>query len=449
MGRYVPKHSKRAEEAKGEKQMGEGEGQHVRETHDRPADSGSAGQTSSPRDAQTAQPGVPAEASRQVPSGGAATVVQETPPGTTEMMSVEEGRDEEIEEPIPASLPKPKHRHSTLRRVVTALVAIGSIIAVLVAAVLVIRGLPGRQGPVPVEVTIPRGLTAQQIGQLLENKEVIPSNFTFKIYAELHGASNSLQPGNYVLRKNMEYKTLVAVLVRGPIKEKLTDVTIPEGFTIRQIAQRVGTGTGMDAMEFAVLAGTKADTFRYEFLQSNPTGSLEGYLFPKTYGIPKSADQRKVIDIMLTQFQKETATLNWSTAARRGLSVHQVVTIASLIEREARVPSERRLISAVIWNRLRRKIALRIDATVQYGLPEWKDRLSYDDLKVDTPYNTYLHAGLPPGPIANPGIASLKAALDPAKVGYLYYVLTDPRGKHTFTNTYSEFLRAKAGSKAR
>lgn len=355
------------------------------------------------------------------------------------------------EEPVvTAAGAKERRRHATTRQVLTGAIATGSIVLVLAAAFVMIRGLPGKpKAPPPVSVTIPRGLNAQQIGKVLAAKTVIGSPFAFKVYAELHGASNKLQPGTYVLERNMAYKKLVAALVRGPEEEETVECTIPEGYTIREVAQRVSDAVGLDAREFAVLAGTEARTFRYDFLQTNTTGSLEGYLFPKTYGVPKSADERWVVNRMLKQFQSETAGLDWEAARRRGLTVHQLVTIASLIEREARIPAERPLISAVIANRLRRGVALRIDASVQYGLPEWKEKLSYEDLKVDTPYNTYLRAGLPPGPIANPGLASIKAALAPAKVGYLYYVLTDPRGKHTFTNTYSEFLRAKAGSKAR
>ncbi len=358
--------------------------------------------------------------------------------------------EEEYHEPIPAPPPEPtRPKRSRARRVITGVVAITSIILVIVAAVFIIRGLPGQSKPRAVEVEIPRGLNAQQIGELLKGKKVVSSAVGFKLYAELNGVSNKLQPGKYVLRENMEYKDLIALLARGPEREKGTEVTIPEGFTIREVAERVGADTGMDPMELAILAGTKAKEFRYDFLQSNPTGSLEGYLFPKTYVIPESADQRWVIDRMLSQFQKETAGLDWASANKRGLTVHEIVTIASLIEREARLPSERPLISAVIANRLRIGKRLEIDATVQYGLPEWKDHLTLDDLKVDTPYNTYLRAGLPPGPIANPGLPAIRAALRPAKVKYLYYVLTESSGKHTFTNTYSEFLRAKANSKAR
>lgn len=358
--------------------------------------------------------------------------------------------EEDIHEPIPAPpTKKRKPRQPTWRRVLTAVFAVGSIGVVLTAAFLVVRWLPANERPSVVDVSIPRGLNAQQIGDVLVGKKVISSGFAFKVYAELQGKSNRLQPGRYVLRENMKYKEVLAILVRGPYKEKRAQVTIPEGFTIRQVAQRVSSKTGLDAMEFSILCGTKASSFRYGFLQSNRTGSLEGYLFPKTYGIPKSADERWAVDKMLAQFRKETAGLDWRAARSRKLSVHDVVTVASLIEREARVPSERPTIAAVIYNRLRRKIALRIDATVQYGLPEWKDRLSYDDLRVDTPYNTYLHVGLPPGPIANPGLDSIKAALNPARVDYLYYVLTDPRGKHTFTRTYGEFLAAKARSKVR
>lgn len=411
---------------------------------------GPAGQPSH-EPVQHAEPPVPRPETPHVAVPQPQPVVSCAPVSTpTQAAPTEPIAEEDVAAPIPAAPEPPvKARRSKARRTITTIAAAASIMLVISAAVFVVWGIPKPKEPRAIDVAIPRGLNAEQIGKVLQSRGVIDSPFAFKMYAELHGASNKLQPGRYVLREDMEYKKLVAALIRGPKKASVVEVTIPEGFTIRQVAERVAAHTGLDPMELAVLAGTKAQTFRYEFLVSDKTGSLEGYLFPKTYGIPKSADEHWVVDKMLAQFEKETAHLDWTAARKRNLTAHEVITIASLIEREARLASERRLISAVIHNRLRKRIALRIDATVQYGLPEWKDRLNYEDLKVDSPYNTYLHQGLPPGPIANPGLESIKAALNPAKVDYLYYVLTDPRGKHTFTRTYEEFLRAKAASKAR
>ncbi len=146
---------------------------------------------------------------------------------------------------------------------------------------------------------------------------------------------------------------------------------------------------------------------------------------------------------MLDQFRAETSPIGLEGAERLGITPYQAVIVASLIEREAVVDEERPLVAAVIYNRLRAKMRLQIDATVQYALPEWKEVLTYEDLKVDSPYNTYQHAELPPAPICNPGLKSIIAALQPADVDYLYYVATGEGGRHFFTADYQEFLRAK------
>jgi UPF0755 protein len=146
--------------------------------------------------------------------------------------------------------------------------------------------------------------------------------------------------------------------------------------------------------------------------------------------------------MLLNQFKADTSSIDWSKTQALGITPYKAVITASLIEREAAVDDERPLVAAVIFNRLKKDMLLQIDATVQYALPEWKDVLTYDDLKVDSPYNTYLHKGLPPGPICSPGLASLEAALNPANVDYLYYVATG-NGRHFFTSDYNEFLRVK------
>jgi UPF0755 protein len=155
---------------------------------------------------------------------------------------------------------------------------------------------------------------------------------------------------------------------------------------------------------------------------------------------------RQVVEMMLTQFGRETAGLDLSVSRERGLTPHDVVTMASMIEREARVPAERPVIASVIYNRLTRGMLLEIDATVLYVVGN-KTRLLYRDLRVDSPYNTYVTPGLPPGPIASPGLASLEAACRPAETGYFFYVRTGKGGSHTFTRTKVEFLAAKAQAK--
>jgi len=170
--------------------------------------------------------------------------------------------------------------------------------------------------------------------------------------------------------------------------------------------------------------------------------NLEGYLFPKTYEILIDYDAFDIVEMMLAQYQFETGDLDYKPAKEKGLSNYDILIIASMVEREAYIPEERELISAVIHNRLSLGMALGIDATLTYSLEKWDEPLTESDLETDTPYNTRLYTGLPPTPICNPGLASILAALNPADVSYLYFVVTDSETHaHAFTDDYDEHLR--------
>ena len=185
----------------------------------------------------------------------------------------------------------------------------------------------------------------------------------------------------------------------------------------------------------------------HPYLADVQDGSLEGYLFPKTYRIIRASAPADVIELMLAQFDREIAEVDLAYPSSRGMSLHEVVTVASMIEREARLAEERPLVSSVIYNRLAIGMKLEIDATIEYVIKKNRPRLLNSDLAVESPYNTYLYAGLPPGPIASPGLASFEAAAAPAQTDYIYYVLTGEDGSHTFCVTFEEFLVAKEKSR--
>lgn len=292
--------------------------------------------------------------------------------------------------------------------------------------------------------------TVSDVASLLETKQVIRSSWIFVILARWQGVEG-FPPGEYELRQNRSASQVLNTLRQGP-KIKEYAITIPEGFTIEQIAGRISKETGVDEGEFKRLTQTSAHSENFEsysFLSENGTETLEGYLFPKTYIITEEHSAKDFIQIMLDQYQKETAGFELPPFAReRNLNFHHLLTVASLIENEAKIAEERSLISAVIYNRLAKNMKLQSCATVQYALPERKANLNTEDLKVDSPYNTYLHSGLPPGPICNPGIASIKAALNPAPVNYLYYVLTESGDRHAFTDSYQEFIEEKQKAKS-
>jgi UPF0755 protein len=279
------------------------------------------------------------------------------------------------------------------------------------------------------------------VGALLEGAEVVRSGLAFRLAAGFRGLEESLLAGRYDLRTNMTVSQVLSALEAGPLVETVT-LTIPEGLELAEIAAQVGEVLEVDPAAFTD-AASGGEHFLPPYLPEG-TPTVEGFLFPKTYELDPEAQAEQVIATLLAQFEEEAATLDWTRAEGLGLSPYEVVIVASLIEREARAERDRAKVSAVIHNRLREGMALQIDATVQYALPEKNRLLTLEDYEYESPYNTYLHAGLPPTPIASPGLASLEAALDPAEVDYLYFLVVDPEtGAHEFAETYEEFLRLK------
>src|ERR671939_1142585 len=212
---------------------------------------------------------------------------------------------------------------------------------------------------------------------------------------------------------------------------------------MEQTARTVAAHSGVRVREFEKAA--RRTDYGYAFLDNPHVKTTEGYLFPAKYDFEKSVTAPQIVDRLLEQYLLETQDLDFADAKERlDLTENQVVTVASLIEKEAANPEEKPLIASVIYNRMRKDTPLQIDATIQYALKRPKASLSMADLKVDSPYNTYQNKGLPPGPICSPGRESLQAALNPADTNYLYYVLEADGQKHFFTSDYDEFLRAKA-----
>ena len=228
---------------------------------------------------------------------------------------------------------------------------------------------------------------------------------------------------------------------RPPPLETYT-LLIPEGFTVEQTASKVEKDTEGSVTEEEFLTAARAGGYDYDFL-SSADGNLEGFLFPKTYEVTSETTARGVVKKLLEQYGLETESLDWSRAQQLGVTPYEVLIVASLIEEEAKVPEHRPLIASVIYNRLRKNMKLGIDATVQYALGEWKQELTYSDLEVDSPFNTYRIAGLPPAPICSPGFESIRAALYPAQTDYIYYILTGADGRHSFTADYAQFMRWK------
>jgi UPF0755 protein len=298
-----------------------------------------------------------------------------------------------------------------------------------------------------VTVVIPPGASLSAIAGKLEAKGVVRHARAFVIRAESDGDAAKFKPGTYRLHENEPYDRLVALLVKG-VRPPTIKVAIPEGTTLRQAAALLaGRVAGISAPEYVAVARDEPPPFRLPGYK--PGTTLEGMLFPATYEVRPGSNAKAFVEQQLTAFRDNFASVDTARARKANLTPYDVVTIASMIDREALVPAERALVAAVIWNRLRARMLLQIDATIQYALGKTKPVLTYDDLKIDSPYNTYKHTGLPPTPISNPGLAALQAAADPASVDYLYYVArNDGTGRHYFSVKYAQFLLDKAKAEA-
>lgn len=295
----------------------------------------------------------------------------------------------------------------------------------------------------PVELTVAKGASTAAIAEQLAGAGVVDNALMFRVKARSADADGDLRAGDYALETGMGYEAAIAALKKGPALV-FTDVTIPEGFTAKQIAARFAKRAGLSEAELLTLVTTGAPQFAAEhpYLKGAFRDSLEGYLFPATYRVKEGTSAEQVIETMLDKFDSVMADVDLTYAASKNLTLQDTVVIASMIEREARLDKERRTISSVIYNRLKADMRLQLCATVLYEMPPGTTRLTYADLELDSPYNTYKNAGLPPGPISNPGQKSLQAAARPSATKFLYYVLTGEDGSHTFTSNYAEFQQA-------
>jgi len=326
---------------------------------------------------------------------------------------------------------------------------VGALLLVCLAAVMLAAGgtlayralSSGPEGGGPVTVSVEPGDSLSSVSRKLKDSGAVGSATVFELQARIEGAGTEIKPGEYRIPPGDSNREILTALTEGG-EESTVRVSLPEGLTLEQTAERVAAQGGVSEAEFRRAAG-RTD-YGYGFLEGENVESTEGFLFPKQYEFPEGTAAPRMVGRMLEQYVIETRGLELEgSGGGLDLSERQIVTVASLIEREAAGDEERAVIASVIYNRLREGMPLQIDATVQYALGESKEALSFEDLEVESPYNTYEREGLPPGPIASPGLASIRAALNPADTGYRYYVLDRDGESHTFTESYQEFLGAK------
>jgi len=278
-------------------------------------------------------------------------------------------------------------------------------------------------------VNIPSGTNAKEIVYILEKNEIIrKNNYTFRILIKLMKLEDQLKYGEYNLSPSMNMLQILDKLVKGEVI--VYKITIPEGFTSSQIAELLEKKEVAEEEAFLKLVKDSEKT-------------PEGYLFPDTYEVPKKYGAEKMVKVMLANFNQVALVNKFTDKAEEiGFSLDEIIILASIIEKEAKFTEEKSKVSSVFHNRLKTGMKLQSCATIQYILEEPKEKLDENDLKIESPYNTYLYKSLPPGPICNPGLDSIIAALEPAEEDYLYFVLGE-NGRHIFSKTYQEHLKNK------
>lgn len=312
---------------------------------------------------------------------------------------------------------------------------------------------PAGSGTSAVTFEIAPGETADVIADNLATAGLLADTELFLNYTRYHGLDASLEAGSFVVEPGVTVPELATMLTDAAAEE--FDLRFLEGWRLEEMAHylEVTTPANIDAGTFLAVVQRQGafDLSRYNFLAGlPPDATLEGYLFPDTYRVPRDADTAYLVDLMLQTFGRRVTPAMRQSYGAQGLSLHEAVTLASIVEREAVLAEERPLIAGVFYNRLQQEIPLAADPTIQYALGYqatsdswWKSPLSLADLELDSPYNTYLVTGLPPAPIANPGLASLQAVAEPATTDFLFFVVdctAATGGKHAFSTTYEEHV---------
>jgi uncharacterized YceG family protein len=296
---------------------------------------------------------------------------------------------------------------------------VGAIVAVLVLWLGFALFQPFHSdGSGQVQVTVPKGSSVSEVGDLLSDKGVIDNSTLFQVRVTLEGKRSELYPGHFTLAHGMSYGAAIDALSQAPVK-RVTTVTIPEGYSRAQAAQLVEE----DGLE----GDYTRETVRSKFLDPGQYGGkgakdLEGFLFPDTFELKPGAPTADLVQLQLQDFKRRIKGVDMSYARSKNLTVFDVLIIASLIEDEAGIPSQRKLVASVVYNRLHEGMPLGIDATIRFATGNYEQPLTESQLAVDSPYNTRTNSGLPPGPINSPGLTAIEAAAHPAKSGFLFYV---------------------------
>ena len=344
-------------------------------------------------------------------------------------------------------------------RVVRRIVSIVTLVILLIVGIVGVSGyfyVKSALEPVDpkadteIAVEIPMGSGISSISSILEENGVIKNGRIFKYYTKFKNESN-FQAGNYIMTQSMTLDEIIESLKTGKVyREPVFTVTVPEGLSLEQISNIIAKNTEYTAEQFMELVtseefiqnmiATYPDLMSEEVLNANIRYAMEGYLYPSTYAFYEEHPSLQEIVTTMVSLTNDVVMQYASLLAEKQMTPHQMLTFASLLEEEATAQTDRETIASVFYNRLEADMPLQTDPTVLYALGSHKDRVLYEDLEIDNPYNTYVIQGLPPGPIANAGKVSIEATLNPTDTDYLYF-LADPQGNNHFAKSYDEHLQ--------
>ena len=287
-----------------------------------------------------------------------------------------------------------------------------------------------------IHIKVSAGMTTAEIAEQLSSKGVITSSLKFRFISRVRGYDNQMKPGTYVFKFGMSDEEVFETMLNG--SKYLVNFTIPEGFTVKDIAARLYNLDLADKEDFLKAAENFAP-YDYMKTSKNVLYTAEGFLFPETYSIESDYSIEEILQVMAGEFDKRLTEEMRAKAKKKNLSIHELITLASLVEKEVRYAEDRPIVAQIFLKRLEMKMPLQSDATLQYLMDAPKEDVTISDTEIDSPYNTYQNTGLPPGPVANPGIAAIEAVLNPADTDYLYFV-ADREGHNHYSHEYDEHL---------
>lgn len=287
-------------------------------------------------------------------------------------------------------------------------------------------------------ISVLPGMSTVDIATMLQKDQLVNNPVSFRMEAKFRGLEGSLQAGEYEIISGMSNREIIEVLAKGQVRHQT--FTVPEGYTIEQIAKKIEADGLGKAEEFRQAARNYTPYVYMETDNQNVIFKAEGFAYPSTYYLAPGSSEKEILATMVREFDSQLTQELREEAKNKNLSIRDLVNLASLVEKEAVFPEERPLIAGVFLKRLSINMPIQSDTTIQYILGVQKKEITIADTKIDSPYNTYKYAALPPGPIASPSISTISAVLNPKETNYLYFV-ADLDGHHQFTETYQEHLK--------